>query len=50
MKRKYEVFYCECSETKRKSRIFRSELLAYIYKAYMEYVLKDFGVVKIKEL
>jgi hypothetical protein len=50
MRKKYEVFYYECGETKRRSRIFRCELIAYLYKGYLEYLLKDFGIVKIVEL
>lgn len=50
MRKRYEVFYYECGKTKRGSRRFRSELLAYLYKGYLEYVLKDFGVIKIVEL
>lgn len=50
MKRKFEVSYYECGLTKRKHRVFRNELLAYLYKGYMEYLLQEFGKVEIKKL
>lgn len=50
MKRKYEVSYYECGLTKRVSRRFFCALCAYLYKGYMEYLLREFGIVEIREL
>lgn len=50
MKRRYEVAYYECGLTKRISRRFCCELIAYLFKGYIEYKTKDFGTIEFREL
>lgn len=50
MKRKFEVSYYEYGLTKKKKRRFFSELLAYLYKGWLEYKWKDLACVEIKNL
>jgi hypothetical protein len=50
MKRRYEVSYYECGLTRRVSKRFFFELIAYLYKGYLEYKFKEFAKVQVKEL
>ena len=50
MKRRYIVSYYECGLTQRRSRKFFCELIAYLYKGYVEYKLGEFGKVEITEI
>ena len=50
MKRKYEVSYIECGVYKKRSRVFRSKFIAYMFKGYMEYKLGYLGLVVIRVL
>ena len=50
MKRRFEVSYYECGLTKRKSRKFFCELIAYLYKGWLEYYTKDGRTIELREL
>lgn len=50
MKRRFEVSYYEYGLTERKSRRFFCELIAYLYKGWLEYYTKDEGTIELREL
>ena len=50
MKRKYEVSYYEYGLTFRKSRRFFCELIAYLYKGWLEYHTQDGGTIELRKL